>query len=934
MENIMKNLTEIIIIGAITFVYLVFKLLSHFFPKKLGGVSAFLKNIFKYIITGPAWFIGGFISPIKFRRVLTVLLICSIFVLSFICISYSIVYTGCLLLLAISLCVFCIIHNTIVQKENRLKNLLQTEPFETSRVHWLINNDHETRYNIIFESILLILEGFGIYVLISKINPNTKFAFLFPYLQNFVLLFFYFCSIVLIITNIIEWFKQRKKWDDKIRCEEYFAQKINYCSDYELEAMLAEFVKHFSENDSNPVHFDYTNIPYGRTAAFLSYFEKSIDFEQPIYYSPKRSPDDNELREYGTLVTTQGIYFSNYQQDDINIPFSGIWNIKMDGNVFAFSYGFNYFLDIEIHKELQKSVTSISYNCLVDFFKNLFHSKIPLILYNDIIVSDTDEGFTEDLDSQNEKLYYENENTKHVIETAGLGADAISNAQVYGELKNNMNGARGSGYGAEYGNAVMDRLSGYEVENLAAQLDEHGRQVKHGADKSIKAPFGEKINVQTKYCKTARESVGEAFEHKQAIYLNPDGSMMAIEVPCDQYSQAIEEMQKRINSGQVPGESNPDNAHKYVKKGFFTYEQSFNITRSCSIDGITVDIAQGTICSAGAGAITMLLTFATAVWNGEDLEDAAKQGLASSIKVMGKGTAIFTVTMQLSRGTIINPFDSRALLNTNTGIVELTEGFIRKNAKGETILKISDGHLFALEGNELVDKGLVSKGKVYNADGTSRGFAYIDNPVFKTVDGLAKKINSTSISKSSFGKTLGLDKINGKELIGGAVTLIVVFGPDLCRAFQGKISPQQLFKNSAIGAAGLAGAVAGNAILPVIGGIIGGAVSGFVAKKVLDNFIEDDAKEMFQIIKEEFLDVVMLYSLSREEFDEIISLTFANKDLPKIMRNMYAAEDSRGYARKGFIEPELMSILSRRQKITNEMFNTGVLRLEYDVEET
>ena len=65
------------------------------------------------------------------------------------------------------------------------------------------------------------------------------------------------------------------------------------------------------------------------------------------------------------------------------------------------------------------------------------------------------------------------------------------------------------------------------------------------------------------------------------IYIRSDGSgkMMQIEVPRDQYKDALIAMQKRIDSGQVPNVSPGESAKNYVRKGFFTYEQSFNIAK-------------------------------------------------------------------------------------------------------------------------------------------------------------------------------------------------------------------------------------------------------------------------------------------------------------------------------------------------------------------
>ena len=131
-----------------------------------------------------------------------------------------------------------------------------------------------------------------------------------------------------------------------------------------------------------------------------------------------------------------------------------------------------------------------------------------------------------------------------------------------------MNGSRGHGYAAEYANNTVDRVLGRDVENAAQRLDEHGRQVKHGADRIVNGK-----EIQTKYYKTASETIGAVFERKEAIYIRNDGSnkMMQIEVPRDQYQDALKAMQKRIDSGQVPNVEPGETAKDYVRKGFFTY---------------------------------------------------------------------------------------------------------------------------------------------------------------------------------------------------------------------------------------------------------------------------------------------------------------------------------------------------------------------------
>lgn len=197
---------------------------------------------------------------------------------------------------------------------------------------------------------------------------------------------------------------------------------------------------------------------------------------------------------------------------------------------------------------------------------------------------------------------------EHVSYIAAIKTAGIEFNKNYAETKNLMDGQRGNGYGAEYGNNTFDRLTGKEVVNAAQQLDEHGRQVKWGADRIVNDQ-----NIQTKYYKTASESVGACFEDKQAKYLNPDGSMMQIEVPRDQYAQAQVEMQKRIDSGQVPGAKPGDSPDPYLRKGAFTYNQSFNIAKAGTLESLSVDIVNGVISSTYAcgisGAIILPLVF-------------------------------------------------------------------------------------------------------------------------------------------------------------------------------------------------------------------------------------------------------------------------------------------------------------------------------------
>ena len=344
-------------------------------------------------------------------------------------------------------------------------------------------------------------------------------------------------------------------------------------------------------------------------------------------------------------------------------------------------------------------------------------------------------------------------------------------------------------------------------------------------------------------------------------------------------------MQKRIDSGQVPNVSHGEDARNYVRKGFFTYEQSFNIARAGTIESLSVDALSGAVCCAAAAGVTSVIVFALAVWRGSSPKEAAKQCLGTSLAIMGKGTLIYTLTMQLSRKEVAVPF----------------------------------------------------AGKVFTADGISQGYKAVENPIYTASEKLATKIAESNLARSTVGQKMKLEAMDTKRVVGGAVTVAVVFGPDIVRTMQGKISTKQLFKNSAVAAAGMSGAAAAQAAMPtfpVVPAIVGGAVAGIAAKKTLDMFIEDDAKEMFRILKEEFIDMTMLLGLSIEEFEEVSMLTVRSKKLSKMLQKMFCSDNRRQYARSEIMQTAILDVTKKRSRISKNDYEKGLTELlseEYSI---
>lgn len=640
---------------------------------------------------------------------------------------------------------------------------------------------------------------------------------------------------------------------------------------------LVEDFAFFDENHEN-YKFDIYTLPYGRVEAFLNYFNNSIFQDEVYYFSATKSLDKNQIREYGTMITRTGIYISNqiktkdrnnpYKIVDKFIPFEGLYAVNNTDKEMRYSVINTQKKVIRI-KKIQNDETTLSNERIQLFCNDIIQLKIPhQYANNKIINQETIEDSVEEAEGKF-KNKIDLEGMEGVVSTAGIAGSFGDMKQSFNETKNYMNATKGGGgYASEYGNNTIDKAMGKNVQNEAQNLDpETGRQIKNGADRIVDG-----IKYQTKYYQSASETIGSVFEKGKSIY-NDNGKMMAIEVPKDQYQESLKLMKKRIERGEVQGAKLGDNPEKYVKKGHFTYLQANNIAISGTVESLAVDVINGAVICVQAGGISAVIAFSMAVWQGQSVKEAAKVGVSTGLKVLGRGTFIYTLAMQLSRDKLVNPFTSHIL----------------------------------------------------TAQGKTKSVGYITSPVFKASENLAKKISNSAIANTGMGQALGLKEVSGKVVIGTGVTAMVVFGPDICRVLSGRISFKQLLKNSTISGSSIGGGVIGGILIPIpiVGTIIGGAIGGSAAKKVLDRFIEDDAEWMFQILKEEFLDIVILSNLDKEEFEKVVSMSICHPKLISLLKDMYASGEYRYFARKTIITAAVTDVLSERNTIKDEDIYKG-----------
>lgn len=460
-------------------------------------------------------------------------------------------------------------------------------------------------------------------------------------------------------------------------------------------------------------------------------------------------------------------------------------------------------------------------------------------------------------------------------DSSGIIYGNVSNAStIYGMDK--FNTPRGHGFAAENANHLYDKINEFDffgqgkVKLTGEEIDPNtGRIVKNGADRVVDG-----VNIQTKYCSSGSKCISECFENGKLRYLNPDGTPMQIEVPSDKYDSAIEAMKNRIKRGEVPGVTDPEKAKEIVRKGNFTYEQAKNIAKFGTIESITFDAVNGAIIATGAMGISATLTFATVIWNGEDFDVAIKKAAYEGLKVGGTTFVTAVLSSQLSRAGL-----NSALVGSSEAIVTL----------------------MGPKASAMLVNAFRSGSNIYGA---------------AAMKSAAKMLRGNAIT--------------------GAVSVIVLSSFDIANIFRGRISGSQLFKNIANTASTVAGGTAGwvggaaagaaiGSVIPIVGtaaggivgGIIGsfagGAAAGKASGSVLDNFIEDDANKMVNIIEGIFTQLAEDYLLNKKETENVID-KLKDELTGNFLKDMFASSNREVFA-KNKLEPLVEDEVKKRKKI-------------------
>jgi len=410
-----------------------------------------------------------------------------------------------------------------------------------------------------------------------------------------------------------------------------------------------------------------------------------------------------------------------------------------------------------------------------------------------------------------------------------------------------FNGRQGHGYAAEQGNNLYDTINGRNAEILGDD------NAKNGPDRMVDGQL-----IQTKYCQNANASVNSGFKNGKYRYLDSNGNPMQLEVPSDQYDEAIRIMEEKIRKGQVPGCKNPKDASKIIRKGNITLKQAINIAKAGTVESLVFDAVHGAVIGLSAAGISSTIVLARALWNGEDLDTALDIAMYSGIQAGGITFVTSVISSQITKTGVSN-----LLIKPSNELVKLLPSIVRK----QLLAAIREG------------------APIYGAAASKN---------------LAKLLRGNFITQ--------------------VVTVLVLSSNDIFHYAQGKISGKQLFKEVTTLVSGLiGGGVVGVLLAPlgpvgvIIGSIIGTGLSSEAIRRLLNQFIEDDAVKLIELVNRRLTILANDYLLSKCELDLVVEVLRGCLVYSKLLE-MYASEDRIRFADE-LIEKCITSVIIWRTNI-------------------
>ena len=435
-----------------------------------------------------------------------------------------------------------------------------------------------------------------------------------------------------------------------------------------------------------------------------------------------------------------------------------------------------------------------------------------------------------------------------------------------------VNTKTGHGEMAEEALNLIDKFKGKyaEVRGRSNELNGEDRYVKELTPWGIKESF-----IQTKYHSSAQRSINSCFDKTTGnfrYYKNDEP--MKIEVPKDQYEDALMEFKKKIQDGKVPGVTNPNDASKNKKKGKITYNQARNLCKAGTKDSLVYDVRTGAIHCGCIAGITVLTSWYLYYRSTGDKKAALKNAWCDGMEVFGTSFLSHIAVQQLVRTDLIKQLTPLSQNITNT--------IGQKNI------------------NNIANANRMAAGK-------------------------KKKIRGATARKH-------FEKLVRTNIFISFIRILLFLIPNTWRLFKKKISLAEYFKSfivflgtmifSFVGAllggsiGGLLGGILGG-ISGVLGSIIGGLLVGMIAgnalKRLLNVIREDDDIILSRLFNSVFENMVNEYQLNEKEIENVLKKIqkIRPRKMRKLLYNTHASKQQE-LVMEGFLRTYFEKTIKKR----------------------
>ena len=442
----------------------------------------------------------------------------------------------------------------------------------------------------------------------------------------------------------------------------------------------------------------------------------------------------------------------------------------------------------------------------------------------------------------------------------------------------------GHGNYAEDAGVILDRLSGHEATGTGRDTDDNGRYFKDGPDKRVDG-----TPIQCKYCKTPGSSVQSCFRKDPQTgqpvfrYKTLDGKPMQIEVPKDQYEKAVQLLEKRIEKGQVPGVTDKSEAAKIIRKGKLTYKQACNLAKAGTFESIAYDAVTGVVSCTAMCGISALTSFGIVYWQTKDVKKAAKAALLTGVEVFGPAFASRILAAQIARTGL-----SHALIPATDAL--------SKMLSPQTVQKIVNAFR-SLAGKKAIYGAAAQKSfaKALRTTAMTQGIMFV---VFSVPDTI---------------RVVG-HKMSGAQYTKNMTSMVASFLGAAAGSYGAGIAMGKVLEEAGEKVKGQVGGAVGFAA-----GIVGGTGANMIVRGIGNLFHEDDAIITTRLFNACLSNMCIDYMLSETEVDEVIKqLDDKGKAIGKLQRQLIASE-RQYYDVEQFLDPIFKNVVSKREKISNEI---------------